>query len=76
MKIKQVRPKDLLRALQKAGFIVKRKKGSHVFLEFSTIKEKRFTSIAIHNEPLPKGTLKAILRQTKLSEELLKQLLR
>lgn len=76
MRIKQVKPKDLLRALKKAGFIIKRKRGSHVFLEFSTTTEKRFTSIAIHNESLPKGTLKAILKQTAISEEMLKKLLR
>ena len=66
MKLRQVKPKDLLRALIKAGFIIKRKKGSHVFLESGTGKH---TSIAIHNEPLPKGTLKGILRQTGIPED-------
>ncbi|MDP2861123.1 MAG: type II toxin-antitoxin system HicA family toxin [bacterium] len=75
MKIKQVKPKDLLKALRKAEFLIKRQKGSHVFLEKEFGKERRFTSIALHNEPLPFGTLRAILKQTGVSEEELKNLL-
>ncbi|OGM27154.1 hypothetical protein A3D00_05585 [Candidatus Woesebacteria bacterium RIFCSPHIGHO2_02_FULL_38_9] len=69
MKLRQVKPKDLLKALLKAGFVIKRKKGSHFFLEKDLIGEKRDTSISIHNEPLPKGTLKAIIKQSGLAEE-------
>lgn len=72
MKIKQIRPKDLLKALLKLGFAIKRQKGSHVFLEGVFGNQKRFTSISIHNEPLPKGTLKAILKQTGVTEEKIK----
>lgn len=73
MKIKQIKPKDLLKVLLKLGFIIKRQKGSHVFLEGFSDNQKRFTSISLHNEPLPKGTLKAILRQTDISEEEVKE---
>ena len=73
MKLRQVKPKDLLRALLKTGFIIKRKKGSHVFLESGA---GNHTSIAIHNEPLPKGTLRGILRQTGISEDDLIKLLK
>lgn len=73
MRIKQIKPKDLLKALIKLGFIIKRQKGSHVFLEGFSKNQKRFTSISLHNEPLPKGTLKAILRQTDISEEEVKE---
>lgn len=75
MRLKQVRPKDLLKALVKAGFIVKRQKGSHVFLEYSSNGDKHFTSISLHREPLAKGTLKAILRQTGIDEKKLIDLL-
>ncbi len=75
MKIRQVKPKDLLKVLIKFGFVVKRKKGSHVFLELQTLQDRRFTSISLHNEPLPKGTLKGILKQTQISEDELIELL-
>lgn len=76
MRIKQVRPKDLLKALLKAGFTIKRQSGSHVFLEFVGKTDVRFTSISLHQEPLPKGTLRAILKQTGISEEELGKLLK
>lgn len=76
MTIKQVRAKDLLRALQKAGFVIKRKSGSHIFLKLSSPKEKRTTSIAIHPGVIPKGTLRAIIKQAGLSEDELKKLLK
>lgn len=76
MKIRQVKPKDLLRALLKAGFTIKRKKGSHVFLEFISNGEVRLTSISIHRGPIPKGTLKAIIKQAGISEDKLIKLLK
>lgn len=68
----QVRPRDLLKALQKEGFKVSRKTGSHVHLKHS---DGRLTSISIHPGTLPKGTLAAILTQTKLTAEKLKKLI-
>ena len=35
----------------------------------------RFTSIAIHDAPLPKGTLHEILEQTGIKEEELKKMM-
>lgn len=72
-KLPQIKPKDLLRALQKYGFIEQRQTGSHVFLKHS---DGRITSISIHPKPIPTGTLRAILTQTKLKPEQLKQLLK
>ena len=54
MKLKQVLPKDLLKALLKLGFVIKRRKGSHVFLEYQIDGKIFATSISIHNQPLPK----------------------
>ena len=71
-KLPQVRPKDLVRALEKAGFNKERQTDSHVFLKH---KDGRLTSVSIHSKPIPKGTLHAILRQTKLKVEDLKGLL-
>ena len=71
MKLKQVRPKDLLKALTKLGFVVKRQKGSHVFLE----RGDKMTSISLHNKPFPKGTLRNILTQAGVEESEVEKLL-
>lgn len=71
-KLPQVRPKDLFKALQKEGFRKERQTGSHVYLKHP---DGRLTSISIHPGTLPKGTLNAILKQTKLTVEKLRELL-
>jgi len=67
-----VRPSELIRTLQKTGFVVKRKSGSHFFL---THPDGRATSISVHSRPVPPGTLRAILKQTETPVEKLKELL-
>lgn len=56
---------DVIRALEKAGFQVKRQTGSHVILYKSEL--KRPLSVPHHSKDLPKGTLRAIIRQANLS---------
>ena len=68
----QVRPKDLLKTLQKIGFQKIRQTGSHVYLKHS---DGRLTSISVHPGTIPPGTLKAILRQTKIDVEKLKEII-
>jgi predicted RNA binding protein YcfA (HicA-like mRNA interferase family) len=72
-KLPQIKPKDLLRALQKYGFTRSRQTGSHVYLKH---RDGRLTSISIHPQPIPKGTLRAILKQVKLNPEQIKELAR
>lgn len=69
MKLKQVKPKRLLRALMKMGFAIKRQKGSHVFIERSVAGKTYVTSIALHDVPLPQGTLYGIITQSGVEEE-------
>lgn len=71
-KLPQVRPKDLVKALEKAGFIKNRQTGSHLYLKHP---DGRLTSVSIHPKPVPTGTLRAILKQTQLKPEELKELL-
>jgi len=71
-RVGQIKPRELIKALQKAGFVVRRQTGSHARLVHP---DGRKTSIAIHRRPLAKGTLAAILRQMKISREELKRLL-
>lgn len=71
-KLPQVRPKDLVKALQKAGFSKSRQVGSHLYLKHP---DGRLTSVSIHPKPIPTGTLRAILKQIQLKPEELKELL-
>ena len=63
--------RELIRILQKAGFIVVRQKGSHVSLQKGSFR----TVVPLHDE-LAKGTLFAILKQCGLSRDDLVDLLK
>jgi predicted RNA binding protein YcfA (HicA-like mRNA interferase family) len=58
----------MLMALQRAGFQVVRVKGSHHFLRHKD-DPRRETVIALHSGDLPAGTVRAILKQARLSRE-------
>lgn len=58
--------RDVVRALEQAGFEVVRTKGSHHFLRHRT-DSSRQTVVPVHRRDLPPGTLRAILRQAGLS---------
>jgi len=58
----------VLAALQRAGFVVIRSKGSHRFLRHKNDPE-RTTVIALHPGDVPEGTLLAVLKQAGLSRE-------
>lgn len=62
-----IRPRELIRALRKLGFSELRQKGSHLIMVHEA-RGKQIT-IPIHNKPLKKGTLAAILRQGEISIE-------
>lgn len=66
-RLPRVAGKEIVRALQKAGFSVDRTRGSHVFLKHS---DGRATAVPVHSgETLGPGLLRAILRDAKLSVE-------
>lgn len=52
--------------LVKFGFEIKRQTGSHVRLIHP---DGRATTIAMHNRDLPRGTLRAILKQSGITLE-------
>lgn len=64
----------LIRALQRAGFVVLRQKGSHVALERRSDGETWQTVVPLHRE-LCTGTLSDILQQTGLTPDELRELL-
>lgn len=68
-----IRPKNLLKALKKRGFVETNKVGSHIHLHHPDCHR---TQVAIHPKPLAKGTLRAVLRQTEMRVEDLGDLLK
>ncbi len=69
----RVRGRDLIRALQRAGFAVIRIKGSHHFLRHA---DGRATVVPVHaGETIGPGLLSQILRDTELTRAELEALL-
>ena len=64
----------LIRALQRAGFIVVRQKGSHIRLHKHTESEVLKLTVPAHN-PIKRSTLSHILKQAKISLEEFEKLL-
>ena len=62
-----LKPKQVVAALEKAGFEIRRQTGSHIILYKSGIRHP--ISIPQHPGDLPKGTLRAIIRQAGLTVE-------
>jgi predicted RNA binding protein YcfA (HicA-like mRNA interferase family) len=58
----------VIAALERAGFRVVRTKGAHFFLQHPGDRA-RPTVVPAHRGDLPPGTLRAILRQARLSQE-------
>ncbi|MBA3063122.1 MAG: addiction module toxin, HicA family [Atribacteria sp.] len=64
-KLPVLKPTEVVRALQRLGFVVVRSKGSHLQLK----KGNLLVTIPIHNKDLKPETLKSILRQAKICIE-------
>ena len=63
-----LKPKAILRALQRAGFYIHHQRGSHARLLHKTRSELRVT-LPIHTKDVPQPTLKRILQQADLTLE-------
>ena len=63
-KLPQVSGADVVRALQKVGFSIRRQHGSHIILR----RDDPFAQTVVPNHRhIDRGTLRAILRQTGIS---------
>jgi predicted RNA binding protein YcfA (HicA-like mRNA interferase family) len=69
---RNIKGRDLVKVLLRLGFKEVGRRGSHIRFKHP---DGRWTQVAIHNKPIPQGTLRAVLRQTKLSPEKLSELL-
>lgn len=63
---RNIKPAKLVILLKKKGFTVVGGKDSHIRLRHS---DGRWTQVAVHPKPIPQGTLRKILTQTKLKAE-------
>lgn len=67
-------PKRLIRVLKKVGFSIVQQSGSHIKFEHQTERGLNVV-IPLHNKDLPRGFLKAILKQANITEDRLRKLL-
>ena len=63
-KLPSISGRECIKALEKAGFYLKRQEGSHIILR----RDDSFAQVVVpdHNK-LDRGTLRAIIRQVNLS---------
>ncbi|RJQ32085.1 MAG: type II toxin-antitoxin system HicA family toxin [Actinobacteria bacterium] len=73
MKTPSLRPKQVIKVLEKSGFYVKRQTGSHVIMVNEEL--KKAIPVPYHSKDLKKGTLEAILKRANVKKESLKKLL-
>lgn len=72
-KLPVLTPRDVIRILEKRGFILDRVKGSHhIYLNPDT---KQRAVVPVHRRDLPQGTLLSILKQAGIEREELSNLL-
>jgi len=69
-----VKPKEVLRALQRAGFFIHHSTGSHHILKYPNNPALRVT-LAMHNRDLKRKTLMSVIDQAGYSVEEFLQLL-
>jgi predicted RNA binding protein YcfA (HicA-like mRNA interferase family) len=72
-RVPRLKGKEVVRALQKAGFAVDRTRGSHVFLKHP---DGRATAVPTHSgETIGAGLMAAILRDVDMNAEEFSKLL-
>lgn len=64
-KLPTLKPKEIVRILEKAGFLFVRQKGSHRIY----VKDNIGVTIPFHSRDLKRGTLKQIIKQARLTVE-------
>ena len=64
-KLPSLRAAEIVSALERAGFVVKRKTGSHVILTCAGL--RRPIVVPMHRRALPRGTVKDIIRQAGIT---------
>jgi predicted RNA binding protein YcfA (HicA-like mRNA interferase family) len=66
-RLPSLRPRQVVAALERCGFVVIRIAGSHY--QLFNERTRRHTTVPHHNRDLPRGTVAAIIRQAGLTRE-------
>jgi len=64
-KLASLKPSEVVRALEQAGFVRVRQRGSHLRLKRGNLA----VTVPIHPGDLPANVLRSILRQSQLTEK-------
>jgi len=65
--LKSLTPKQIIKILERNGFLFKRSKGSHFIFQHPVT--KRRVTIPLHNKDLTVGTLSEILKQAGITQK-------
>ena len=68
MKLPVISGKEAIKALEKAGFVIVRQRGSHIRLKKVTSETVINITVPLH-DTLDRGTLKSIIRSAGLTAE-------
>ena len=74
MKLPIIKPKQLVKVLEKKGCIFKRQTGSHQI--FYYLEKQKIITVPIHPKDLKRGLLRAIIKELDLSIEEFVELLK
>lgn len=66
-RLPQVRPRELIRALERLGFVIRRQTGSHAILKHP--ETKKIITVPVHAEDIKRGLLFGILKQAGVSRQ-------
>lgn len=66
-KLPTVNPDACIAALERAGFYVARQKGSHVQMRRDEPQPARTVPVPVSKKPLPRGTLRSIIKKAGLT---------
>jgi len=64
-KLPRIKPRDAIKALERAGFVFMRQKGSHKLY----MKENSSVTISYHNKNMKPKTLRSVIKQSGLELE-------
>jgi predicted RNA binding protein YcfA (HicA-like mRNA interferase family) len=67
-RLPQVTPRQMLAALRRAGFTIRRTRGAHCYLVHSRDPNRR-TTVSVHPGDLPERDVRDILKQAKISRD-------
>lgn len=74
-KLRGLRGRAVVQALERAGFVVKRVKGSHHILVHADDNTRRATVPVHATKAIKPGTMRSILKQARLTEDEMEALL-